>query len=131
MEVPSRIGTASSDLDWTSRKFHMVELTVMEYIMRRIKTSLLAMLNQIKCVFNTFTGRVYTNTRKQGSWPGSALKITSAMSLNEIVNCPTQFASSSPYLVVQHIDWIQCRYLFVQVSATDSGYGGASSNVSQ
>jgi ubiquitin-conjugating enzyme E2 Q len=54
------------------------------------------------------------------------------MSLNEIVNCPTQFASASPYLVVQHIDWIQCRYLFVQVSATDGGYSGfGSNNVSQ
>lgn len=38
------------------------------------------------------------------------------MSLNEIVNCPSQFASNNPYLVVQHIDWIQCRYLFVQTS---------------
>ncbi|KAK6585901.1 hypothetical protein PZA11_000958 [Diplocarpon coronariae] len=44
-------------------------------------------------------------------WHGSELRITSAMSLNEIVNCPSQFASNSPYLVVQHIDWIQCRYL--------------------
>jgi ubiquitin-conjugating enzyme E2 Q len=38
------------------------------------------------------------------------------MSLNEIVNCPSQFISSNPYLVVQHLDWIQCRYLLVQVS---------------
>src|ERR1700712_1717849 len=38
------------------------------------------------------------------------------MSVNEIVNCPSQFASSSPYLVVQHVDWVQCRYLFVQVA---------------
>jgi ubiquitin-conjugating enzyme E2 Q len=38
------------------------------------------------------------------------------MSLNEIVNCPSQFASKAPYLVVQHIDWIQCRYLLVQAS---------------
>lgn len=43
------------------------------------------------------------------------------MSLNEIVNCPQQFASSSPYLVVQHIDWIQCRYLLVQVQGGNSG----------
>jgi len=49
------------------------------------------------------------------TWPGSELKINSAMSLNEIVNCPTKFQSSSPYLVVQHVDWIQCRYLLVQV----------------
>jgi ubiquitin-conjugating enzyme E2 Q len=43
------------------------------------------------------------------------------MSLNEIVNCPSQFASKSPYLVVQHIDWIQCRYLLVQASGSISG----------
>jgi ubiquitin-conjugating enzyme E2 Q len=53
------------------------------------------------------------------------------MSLNEIVNCPAQFASSKPYLVVQHIDWIQCRYLFVQVSPTDGGYPAATNAVSQ
>src|SRR3954469_12078636 len=37
------------------------------------------------------------------------------MSINEIINCPAQFVSASPYMVVQHIDWIQCRYLLVQV----------------
>lgn len=42
------------------------------------------------------------------------------MSLNEIVNCPAQFASNNPFLVVQHIDWIQCRYLLVQVAAGGS-----------
>ncbi|CAG8960624.1 hypothetical protein HYFRA_00013502 [Hymenoscyphus fraxineus] len=57
-----------------------------------------------------------------GTWQGSSLKIASAMSLNEIVNCPTQFASHTPYYVVQHIDWIQCRYLLVQVSAGDNDY---------
>ncbi|KAF7934519.1 hypothetical protein EAE99_002970 [Botrytis elliptica] len=50
-----------------------------------------------------------------GSWPGTQLKITSVMSINEIINCPKQFVSSNPYLVVQHIDWIQCRYLLVQI----------------
>ena len=43
------------------------------------------------------------------------------MSLNEIVNCPEQFVSSNPYIVVQHIDWIQCRYLFVQTTADQGG----------
>lgn len=38
------------------------------------------------------------------------------MSLNEIVNSPDQFASKNPYLVVQHVDWIQCRYLLVQAA---------------
>ncbi|KAI9648683.1 hypothetical protein NHQ30_003321 [Ciborinia camelliae] len=50
-----------------------------------------------------------------GCWPGSQLNAMSVMSINEIINCPRQFVSSSPYLVVQHIDWIQCRYLLVQI----------------
>lgn len=47
-------------------------------------------------------------------WQASDLRITSAMSLNEIVNCPSKFQSTNPYLVVQFVDWIQCRYLMVQ-----------------
>ena len=42
------------------------------------------------------------------------------MSLNEIVNAPHKFLSSHPYIVVQHVDWIQCRYLLVQTA--DAGY---------
>ncbi|TGO10341.1 hypothetical protein BTUL_0138g00280 [Botrytis tulipae] len=58
----------------------------------------------------------YSNVRSfAGSWPGSQLKISSVMSINEIINCPKQFVSSNPFLVVQHIDWIQCRYLLVQI----------------
>lgn len=37
-----------------------------------------------------------------------------AICLNEIVNAPQEFTSATPHLVVQHVDWIQCRYLFVQ-----------------
>ncbi|KAF7902317.1 hypothetical protein EAF00_002220 [Botryotinia globosa] len=58
----------------------------------------------------------YSNVRSfAGSWPGSQLKISSVMSINEIINCPKQFVSSNPFLVVQYIDWIQCRYLLVQI----------------
>ncbi|KAE8445158.1 hypothetical protein EG329_013654 [Mollisiaceae sp. DMI_Dod_QoI] len=66
-------------------------------------------------------------------WHGSQLRISSAMSLNEIVNCPTKFSSSNPYLVVQHVDWIQCRYLFVLSQGTNEGVysqGGNSNTVS-
>lgn len=42
------------------------------------------------------------------------------MSLNEIVNCPAKFVSSSPYLVVQHVDWIQCRYLLVHTAGASN-----------
>jgi ubiquitin-conjugating enzyme E2 Q len=58
-------------------------------------------------------------------WHGSELKISSAMSLNEIVNCPSKFASSNPYLVVQFVDWIQCRYLFVLSQNTNDASGYA------
>lgn len=52
------------------------------------------------------------------------------MSLNEIVNCPTQFSSHNPYLVVQFVDWIQCRYLFVLSQNTQDGVynNGVNSN---
>ncbi|KAJ4269599.1 hypothetical protein NW762_001266 [Fusarium torreyae] len=57
--------------------------------------------------------------RRSGSssytWPNSALRATNAISICEIVNKPAQFVSTSPYFVVNKIEWIQCRYLFVQV----------------
>ena len=62
----------------------------------------------------------YAQPRKEvGSWsPGhwfnSQLRISSAIALNEIINAPTKFVSSSPYLVVAQLDWIQTRYLFVK-----------------
>lgn len=40
------------------------------------------------------------------------------MALNEIVNAPAEYVSSSPHLVVAQLDWIQTRYLFVK-SQTD------------
>ncbi|KAK8106872.1 Ubiquitin-conjugating enzyme E2 [Apiospora kogelbergensis] len=48
-------------------------------------------------------------------WPNSALKICAAVSLNELVNLPEQFKFNNSFcIVVQHVHWIQCRYLFVQ-----------------
>ena len=48
------------------------------------------------------------------NWPNSDLKISSAISLNEVVNCPGEFVSSTPHYVVNQLDWIQTRYLFVK-----------------
>ncbi|KAG8670168.1 hypothetical protein FPOAC2_09513 [Fusarium poae] len=48
-------------------------------------------------------------------WSNSALKITDAISLCEIVNNTARFVSTQPYFVVNKVDWIQCRYLFIQV----------------
>ncbi|TGJ80826.1 hypothetical protein E0Z10_g7935 [Xylaria hypoxylon] len=46
-------------------------------------------------------------------WPQSSLKITSAISLNELVNLPQKFQHSVHCYVVDILHWIQCRYLFV------------------
>ncbi|ETN41448.1 uncharacterized protein HMPREF1541_03384 [Cyphellophora europaea CBS 101466] len=48
------------------------------------------------------------------TWPGSALKITNALSLQEVVNVPDQFVARYPHYVVSDIDWVQTRYLFVK-----------------
>lgn len=47
-------------------------------------------------------------------WPHSQLRISDALSLNEIINRPDKFRSSSPHFVVAQLDWIQTRYLFVR-----------------
>ncbi|CUS15675.1 unnamed protein product [Tuber aestivum] len=52
-------------------------------------------------------------------WLKSILNIRNAVSLNEIVNAPGEFVSSSPHLVVDKLDWIQTRYLFVKVIGID------------
>ncbi|KAF5589264.1 hypothetical protein FPCIR_6898 [Fusarium pseudocircinatum] len=61
--------------------------------------------------------RAYSNREIMKVWPSSALKATSAISMCEIVNSPSQFVSTKPFFVVNRIDWIQCRYLFVQTQS--------------
>jgi ubiquitin-conjugating enzyme E2 Q len=63
------------------------------------------------------TSRGYSNRDTGKGWPSSALNVASAISLCEIANNPAQFVSTDPFFVVNRIDWIQCRYLFVQVQA--------------
>ncbi|KAF3917438.1 hypothetical protein ABW21_db0207420 [Orbilia brochopaga] len=46
-------------------------------------------------------------------WSKSHLCINNALCLNEIVNLPSQYVSKAPHLVVNKLDWIQTRYLFV------------------
>ncbi|KAL1953869.1 hypothetical protein VTO42DRAFT_2093 [Malbranchea cinnamomea] len=53
-------------------------------------------------------------------WPQSKLRITSAISLNEVVNMPGEFVSSSPHYVVAQLDWIQTRYLFVKCTGENT-----------
>ncbi|GKT47004.1 ubiquitin-like modifier hub1 [Colletotrichum spaethianum] len=59
------------------------------------------------------TSQGYSRTG-MSSWIGSELKLFAAISLCEIINRPTQFTSTSPFYVVDQVDWIQCRYLLAQ-----------------
>ncbi|EAU34827.1 predicted protein [Aspergillus terreus NIH2624] len=54
------------------------------------------------------------------TWPQSKLNIKCAISLNEVVNAPNQFVHNTACYVVQHLDWIQPRYLFVGPTPTDA-----------
>ncbi|CAG8329945.1 unnamed protein product [Penicillium salamii] len=49
-------------------------------------------------------------------WPQSRLKISTMVSLNEVVNSIEDFSEHWPHYVVRQLDWIQTRYLFVQFS---------------
>jgi len=56
----------------------------------------------------------YASSKDLPCWPNSELQIVSAVSLNEIINTPDEFVTKGPIYVVSQLDWIQCRYLFVQ-----------------
>jgi len=58
------------------------------------------------------------NVPNSWMWPASQLRISDALSLNEIVNRPDKFQSANPHLVVAQLDWIQTRYLFVKCNST-------------
>ncbi|KAJ5930635.1 hypothetical protein N7466_006128 [Penicillium verhagenii] len=47
------------------------------------------------------------------NWPHSELCVARVLSLNEVVNSPSQFVCTKPHFVVKQLDWIQPRYLFV------------------
>ncbi|KAL7788457.1 hypothetical protein V8C43DRAFT_112295 [Trichoderma afarasin] len=52
------------------------------------------------------------------NWPNSLLKPFSAISICEVVNRCDEFVRTAPHYVVNQIEWIQCRYLFVSVDPT-------------
>jgi ubiquitin-conjugating enzyme E2 Q len=55
------------------------------------------------------------HTTSNSTWPNSRLQVSCALSLNEVVNAPDEFRSKSPHYVVDKINWIQTRYLFLKV----------------
>ncbi|KAL3463435.1 hypothetical protein BJX64DRAFT_299013 [Aspergillus heterothallicus] len=63
----------------------------------------------------TYTGGLSNAhySHASSAWQGSALKCQYAISLNEVVNAPAEFVCQNPY-VVQHVDWVQPRYLFIK-----------------
>ncbi|KAJ5154169.1 Ubiquitin-conjugating enzyme E2 [Penicillium coprophilum] len=64
---------------------------------------------------NFYTSLGYTMTQLPLTWSGSRLKLLTVISLNEVVNAPEKFVNRDPHYVVQHLDWIQPRYLFVKL----------------
>ena len=53
-------------------------------------------------------------------WSSSQLRVSTALCLNEVVNAPQQFISSTPHCVVNKVDWIQTRYLFVSCASSSA-----------
>lgn len=51
---------------------------------------------------------------------GSELRISLALSICEIVNRPEEFVASHPHFVVDKEEWIQCRYLLIQIDPTEN-----------
>ena len=63
---------------------------------------------------------VWLETRpSQRAGRAALFRISGCMSLNELINKPDKFQSSQPYLVVQHVDWVTTRYLFINGSPRD------------
>lgn len=63
--------------------------------------------------FHTSLG--YTGTHILHTWSETRLKLSTVISLNEVVNAPLKFVNHRPHYVVQQLDWIQPRYLFVKL----------------
>lgn len=68
----------------------------------------------------TYCGYAFSGSRP---WPNSKLKINMAISLNEVVNAPSEFVCHKPHFVVNQLDWIQPRYLFVKCNPEGNNNG--------
>jgi ubiquitin-conjugating enzyme E2 Q len=61
------------------------------------------------------TSLTYAGPYVRKKWPNSVLNVSMAISLNEVVNFPGRFVQCNDFCyVVNKIDWIQTRYLFVR-----------------
>ncbi|KAF5661318.1 hypothetical protein FHETE_8552 [Fusarium heterosporum] len=70
--------------------------------------------------FTVSSGYMGGHQLTYNSWGNSVLKITNAISICELVNEPNKFLSTNPHFVVENVDWIQCRYLFIEVHRTST-----------
>ncbi|KAF9266711.1 hypothetical protein L218DRAFT_895759 [Marasmius fiardii PR-910] len=75
----------------------------------------------------------YSMGRSSGapSWRKSKVGPNACAALVEVVNQPSQFVSSNPYFVVQHTQWLICRYLLVKAVQSSDLTSGTSSNTVQ
>ncbi|KAJ5427925.1 Ubiquitin-conjugating enzyme E2 [Penicillium cf. griseofulvum] len=64
---------------------------------------------------NFYTALGYTTAPVPPTWSETRLRLSTVFSLNEVVNAPQKFVNQTPHYVVQHLDWIQPRYLFVKL----------------
>ncbi|KAJ5372206.1 Ubiquitin-conjugating enzyme E2 [Penicillium concentricum] len=67
-----------------------------------------------------YTSLGYTMTQFPPKWSASRLRLLTVISLNEVVNAPHKFVNRNPHYVVQHLDWIQPRYLFVKLQDSNA-----------
>jgi ubiquitin-conjugating enzyme E2 Q len=56
------------------------------------------------------------------NWRNSKLCVSSALALNEVVNATGEYVTASPHYVVNQIDWIQTRYLFIKGNHIQLGH---------
>ncbi|GAA5820502.1 hypothetical protein JCM11251_003020 [Rhodosporidiobolus azoricus] len=47
-------------------------------------------------------------------WKNADFSVGKLAAICEVTNLPNEFVATTPYLVVNKIDWIQCRYLIIQ-----------------
>ncbi|GAA5893568.1 uncharacterized protein JCM6883_003563 [Sporobolomyces salmoneus] len=82
------------------------------------------------CYF-ALQGEISMGTYAQNAattWKNADFPIGKLAALAEIVNLPTEFVSRNPYLVVNKVDWIQCRYLIVARATSYTSADTSSTN---
>ena len=84
------------------------------------KTNGRAYGNGIYHAYNASYSWHYTNGDNSPSWKNADVSIQACICLNEIVNCPKQFVSQSPHIVISDVEWVQLRYIIVKTTAKAS-----------